>query len=114
MGACQYKLSIVTANTNEKHFTLPMLESVYNTIKGGYTFEFWIVDNASKDGSVEAIREQFPQVDLICNSKNAGFTEANNQAIRECTGEYIFCLNPAALQTRPAAGLRRFAQRELI
>jgi GT2 family glycosyltransferase len=67
---------------------------VYNTIRGGYTFEFWIVDNASKDGSVEAIREQFPQVNLICNKKNAGFTEANNQAIRECTGEYIFCLNP--------------------
>ncbi len=94
VGACRHKLSIVTANTNEKHFTLPMLESVYNTLKRTEPFEFWIVDNASKDGSVDAIREKFPQVNLICNTKNAGFTEANNQAIHECTGEYIFCLNP--------------------
>lgn|GEM_PF-587552 len=90
----RYKLSIVTANTNEKHFTLPMLESVYRTVKKAVPFEFWIVDNASRDGSVEAINSQFPEVKVICNARNAGFTEANNQAIRECTGEYVFCLNP--------------------
>jgi GT2 family glycosyltransferase len=89
-----YRLSIVTANTNEKHFTLPMLESVYNTVQKTTPFELWIVDNNSQDGSVDAIHEQFPQVNLICNATNAGFTEANNQAIRECSGEYIFCLNP--------------------
>lgn len=94
MADFPYKLSIVTANTNEKHFTLPMLESVYQTVKKALPFEFWIVDNNSQDGSVEAIREKFPQVNLICNTKNAGFTEANNQAIRTCRGEYIFCLNP--------------------
>ncbi len=71
-----------------------MLESVYKTVKNAEPFEFWIVDNNSKDGSVEAIKEKFPQVNLLCNTKNAGFTEANNQAIKECTGEYIFCLNP--------------------
>ncbi len=94
MAARKLKLSIVTANTNEKHFTLPMLESVYRTVIKAEPFEFWIVDNASKDGSVEAIKERFPQVNMICNTRNVGFTEANNQAIRECTGEYIFCLNP--------------------
>lgn len=71
-----------------------MLESVYNTVHKAVPFEFWIVDNNSQDGSVAAIRERFPQVSLICNATNAGFTGANNQAIRECTGEYIFCLNP--------------------
>jgi len=90
----RYKLSIVTANTNERHFTLPMLESVHKTVRKALPFEFWIVDNNSQDGSVAAIREQFPEVKLICNSQNAGFTEANNQAIRECTGQYVFCLNP--------------------
>lgn len=74
-----------------------MLASVYKTIKKAAPFEIWIIDNASKDGSVEAIREQFPQVNLICNRVNAGFTEANNQGIRECKGEYIFCLNPDTL-----------------
>jgi GT2 family glycosyltransferase len=90
----KYKLSIVTANTNERHFTLPMLESVYQTVKKAVPFEIWIIDNASQDGSVEAIRERFPAVNLICNTRNAGFTEANNQGIRECRGEYILCLNP--------------------
>lgn len=94
MSSYPHKLSIVTANTNEKHYTLPMLESVYRTVKEAKPFEFWIVDNNSKDGSVEAIREKFPQVNLICNSQNAGFTEANNQAIQKCSGQYIFCLNP--------------------
>ncbi|MBU0518415.1 glycosyltransferase family 2 protein [bacterium] len=94
MGKYPYKLSIVTANTNERHFTLPMLDTVYKTIEKSTPFEYWIVDNNSQDGSVDAIREQFPQVNLICNKQNAGFTEANNQAIRECQGEYIFCLNP--------------------
>lgn len=94
MTASRYKLSIVTANTNEKHFTLPMLESVYKTVRRSVPFEFWIVDNASKDGSVEAINRQYPDVKVIANARNAGFTEANNQAIRECAGEYVFCLNP--------------------
>lgn len=94
MSAARFKLSIVTANTNERHFTLPMLESVYRTVKRATPYEIWIVDNASTDGSVEAIRSQFPEVNLICNTRNTGFTIANNQAIRECRGEYIFCLNP--------------------
>ncbi|HEX7343869.1 MAG TPA: glycosyltransferase family 2 protein [bacterium] len=93
-ASLRYKLSIVTANTNERHFTLPMLESVYKSVQKAIPFEFWIVDNNSRDGSVAAIRERFPQVKLICNAQNAGFTEANNQAIRECTGQYVFCLNP--------------------
>lgn len=40
------------------------------------------------------IREKFPQVVLVENNKNAGFTEANNQSIVISRGEYIFCLNP--------------------
>jgi len=87
-------LSIITANTNEKHVTLPMLESVYRTVKTAHPFEVWIIDNHSKDGSVEAIRESFPQVNLICNTQNTGFTVANNQGLREAGGEYLFCLNP--------------------
>lgn len=93
-GEPRFKLSIVLANTSERHFTLPMLKSVYQTVKRAVPFEIWVVDNNSKDGSAVAIREQFPQVNLICNSRNAGFTEANNQAIRECSGQYVFCLNP--------------------
>jgi hypothetical protein len=88
------RLSIVLANTNERHFTLPMLESVYRTVKKARPFEVIIVDNASTDGSKEAIRAAYPDVQLICNNRNAGFTEANNQAIKISRGEYVLCLNP--------------------
>ncbi len=87
------KLSITIVNTNEKHFTIPCIQSVYDETKL-YDFEIIVTDNNSSDGSVEAIREQFPEVIVIENKKNAGFTEANNQSIRISRGEYIFCLNP--------------------
>jgi len=87
------KLSVTIVNTNERLFTLPCIQSVYDQTKET-DFEIIVTDNNSRDGSVEAIREQFPEVILIENKKNAGFTEANNQSIRISRGEYIFCLNP--------------------
>lgn len=56
--------------------------------------EVFVVDNMSKDGSVEMLREIFPEVQLIVNTENAGFSKANNQAIRKAKGEYILLLNP--------------------
>jgi GT2 family glycosyltransferase len=53
-----------------------------------------VVDNNSVDGSVELIREKFPQVHLIANKQNVGFSKANNQAIRESKGKYVLLLNP--------------------
>ena len=87
------KLSITIVNTNEKHFTIPCIQSVYDQTKDT-KFEIVVTDNNSKDGSVEAIRKKFPDVVIIENKKNAGFTEANNQSIRIARGDLIFCLNP--------------------
>ena len=52
------------------------------------------VDNNSTDGSVEYLRPKFPEVVFIENKDNPGFAKANNQAIRQCTGEYVLLLNP--------------------
>ena len=87
------KLSVTIVNTNEKHFTVPCIQSVYDQTKDT-DFEIIVTDNNSQDGSVEAIRVKFPEVIVIENKKNAGFTEANNQSIVISRGEYIFCLNP--------------------
>ena len=56
--------------------------------------EIFVVDNASSDHSVEAIRKQFPEVILITNSQNRGFGAAKNQALKECRGLYVIFLNP--------------------
>lgn len=53
-----------------------------------------MVDNNSVDGSCSMVAQKFPEVKLIQNKDNLGFSKANNQAIREATGEYILLLNP--------------------
>lgn len=54
----------------------------------------FVVDNNSVDGSVALIKEKFPQVKLITNQNNTGFSVANNQAIRLSSGKYVLLLNP--------------------
>ncbi|MCC6385656.1 MAG: glycosyltransferase family 2 protein [Bacteroidia bacterium] len=87
------KLSVVIVNYNVKYFLEQCLLSVLKSIQG-IEGEIWVVDNNSVDGSVELVKEKFPQVKVIANSFNAGFSKANNQAIRQSEGEYILLLNP--------------------
>lgn len=55
--------------------------------------EVIVVDNASIDGSVEYIKENYPKIKIIINKKNLGFAEANDIGYRRATGEYILLLN---------------------
>jgi len=87
------KLSIVIVNYNVKHFLDQCLTSVRRAIEG-IEAEVWVVDNNSVDGSVRLVKEKFPEIRLIDNKDNVGFSRANNQAIRESQGEYVLLLNP--------------------
>lgn len=69
------------------------LHSVREAAKNLST-EVFVVDNNSVDGSVEMVRKKFPEVKLIANKDNVGFSKANNQAIRISEGEYTLLLNP--------------------
>lgn len=60
----------------------------------GLNFEVFVVDNNSGDGTVEMVREDFPQAKLIVNNANLGFAKANNQALKIATGRYVLLLNP--------------------
>lgn len=100
-------LSIVIVNYNVKHFIDQCLHSVYdaalelkNTHGCSMETEVWVVDNNSTDGSVQMLRQKHPGVHLIANSDNPGFAKANNQALRQCSGEYILLLNPDTLVQR--------------
>ena len=73
------KVYIIILNWNGLEDTLECLASVY---KSDYcNFEVIVVDNASSDNSVNIIREAYPQVILIENTKNLGFTGGNNVAM---------------------------------
>lgn len=87
------KLSIVIVNYNVRYFIEQCLHSVEKAISG-IDAEVFVVDNNSVDGSVELIAAKFPKVKLMANKENTGFSKANNQAIRQATGEYILILNP--------------------
>ena len=87
------KLSIVIVNYNVSYFLEQCLRSVYVAL-GQIDAEVFVVDNNSVDNSVEMLKHQFPQVKLIVNKENLGFSKANNQAIRVSSGEYVLLLNP--------------------
>lgn len=87
------KLSVIIVNYNVKYFLEQALLSVRKASKG-LAVEVWVVDNNSVDDSVLMVQEKFPEVKLIANKDNPGFSIANNQAIRQSGGEYVLLLNP--------------------
>lgn len=87
------KLSVVIVNYNVRLYAEQCIRSVLRA-SGGMDAEVWLVDNASTDGSVDYLRPLFPEVHFIANKDNHGFSYANNQAIRQSSGEYVLLLNP--------------------
>ena len=86
-------LSIVIVNYNVKYFLEQCLNAVYRAIKN-LDVEIFVVDNNSVDGSNQMILQKFPDVILVANKENLGFSKANNQAIARATGKYVLLLNP--------------------
>ena len=87
------KLSIIIVNYNVEHFLEQCLHSVLKA-SANISSEIIVVDNSSVDGSVAMVQRKFPQVKLISNERNVGFSAANNQAIKIAAGEYVLLLNP--------------------
>lgn len=87
------KLSVIIVNYNVKHFLEQCLHSVQKSGEG-IEHEVFVVDNNSVDGSCHLVKEKFPSVKLIENKINVGYSAANNQAIKQSSGQYILLLNP--------------------
>jgi len=85
-------ISVIIVSYNTAELTLACLESVLASQR--LSLEVFVVDNASRDGSAEIIRQRFPSVKVIANDSNRGFGAANNQALRECCGRHVVFLNP--------------------
>jgi O-antigen biosynthesis protein len=87
------ELSIVIVNYNVKEFLQNLVHSLQKAVSN-ITHEIIVVDNASDDGSVEFICEKFPQIKLITNQANLGFSKANNVALKIAKGKFILLINP--------------------
>ncbi len=94
-------VSILIISYNTRDMTLACIQSVIDQTKK-VSYEVLIVDNASKDGSADAIAakypaDQFPQIKLIIPEHNLGFAGGNNLAGEQAVGDYILLLNPDTL-----------------
>lgn len=85
-------ISVIIVNYNTKGLLKRCLASVFQTKLTG-DFEVFVSDNGSKDGSIEMVKRDFPQVKLIENGANLGFSKANNVAIKRSSGKYVLLLN---------------------
>jgi hypothetical protein len=86
-------LSIIIVNWNSTAYLLKCLESIYAQTHET-AFEIIVVDNASPDGNVGIVKQQYPDVVLIESPLNLGFAGANNLGFRASRGEYVVFLNP--------------------
>jgi GT2 family glycosyltransferase/glycosyltransferase involved in cell wall biosynthesis len=100
---------IVSYNTRD---LLERCLKALHTEQGDVGLRVIVVDNGSSDGSVELVRERFPDVELMPLNENVGFARANNMAFERCRGDYVLLLNsdaflaPGALAELVAAARR--------
>lgn len=88
-------LSIVIVSYN----TQALLERTVCAVTAGaadLAAEVIVVDNGSRDGSVEVVRERFPSVRLVANAENRLYVAANNQGVALATGRHVLVLNSDA------------------
>jgi O-antigen biosynthesis protein len=89
-----FDISIVIVNYNVKDHLDACLASIYKSNNEEFNIEIFVVDNNSIDGSANFIKEKYPEVNIIENYKNLGFSKANNIALKKVTGKFVLLLNP--------------------
>ncbi len=110
-------VAVIIVNYNVRDLLDRALRSLHETA-GTLINEIWVVDNASTDDTADFLAQRWPNVNLVVNKENRGYSQANNQGIKKSQSDYILVLNPdtevqrGALQelvefmdSRPQAGV---------
>lgn len=87
------QISVIILNYKVPYHLLQCIESTQRSLKN-ISAEIIVVDNNSQDESCELVKKYFPEVKLIVNPSNDGFSKGNNIGIHQARGEYICLLNP--------------------
>jgi GT2 family glycosyltransferase len=88
-------VSVIIVSWNVRDLLLSSLASL-GAAPAGMQCQAIVVDNGSTDGSPDAVRESFPDVEVIANRRNLGFAAAANQGLRRARGAWVLLLNPDA------------------
>ena len=88
------RLSVIIVNWNVRDLLDPCLASIYAADLPPGSFEIIVVDSDSQDDSVAMIREKYPEVRLLEQSENLGFTRGNNIGLAQAKGDFLLLLNP--------------------
>lgn len=95
------ELTVIMVNYNTRELTLIALRTLIANA-GNVVMDIVLWDNASSDGSADAVAQEFPQVRLVRSDKNLGFAAANNAAAKDARTPWLLLLNPDT-ETRPGA-----------
>jgi len=87
------RISVIIVNYKAKYFLKNCIASVLSS-DIMEKVEIIVVDNNSSDGSNEMLQKEFPEVKLLQNSENLGFSKANNKGASVAKGDYLLILNP--------------------
>jgi hypothetical protein len=103
MSAPQPDLSVIILSFNTRELTLACVQSVF-AAQDDLTLEVIVVDNASSDGTIEALRAAWPGARIIANDHNLGFARGNNAGLRAAHGRCLMLLNSDTLAQPGALG----------
>jgi N-acetylglucosaminyl-diphospho-decaprenol L-rhamnosyltransferase len=87
------EVSYCVVNTNGRELLLSCLEAINRTHPDGVDHEILVLDNASNDGSADAVTARFPHARLIARERRAGLAENNTLLLREARGRFCLLLN---------------------
>ena len=88
-------VSVIIVSYNTREMTLRCLAALFADL-GPFSLEVFLVDNASRDGTTNAVAAAFPTVRVLVNERNLGFAAANNRALALARGRYLLLLNTDA------------------
>ena len=106
-------ITIIIVSYNVKEYIISCIDSIYKHSKSKIEFEIIVVDNNSKDGTFDALREKFPKINLIKNENNIGFSKACNQGAEQAKGKFLFFLNPDTLFIEDSISMLYFESKKI-
>ena len=90
-------ISIIIVNYNVKEYIIDCIQSIKRWTPEKISYEIIVIDNKSEDGSVWALTSKFPEITIIKNKQNIGFSRAINKGAEMAQGTHLFFLNPDTL-----------------